>query len=48
MEHLELEYWNEYLGGEFVFMFKFKDGSVRTYVYSEKNEEAKDYRNLLL
>lgn len=39
IENLKAGYWNEYLGEKFVFIFKFKDGSVKKYIYDKTNEE---------
>lgn len=39
IENLEAGYWNEYLGDNFVFIFKFTDGSVKKYIYDKTNEE---------
>lgn len=32
-------YWNEYLGDEYVFIFKFEDGHTKKYIYNEVNSE---------
>lgn len=39
IKNLENGYWNEYLGDKFVFIFKFPDGKIKRYVYSNDNEE---------
>lgn len=39
IDNLEVGYWNEYLGNEFVFIFKFNDGTTKKYIYNKKNEE---------
>lgn len=39
INNLEVGYWNEYLGDKFVFIFKFKDGTVKKYVYDKTIEE---------
>lgn len=36
---LENGFWNEYLGKEKVFIFKFKDGKIKKYVLKDDNEE---------
>lgn len=38
-ENLQNGFWNEYLGKEIVFIFKFKDGSVKRYVLNNYNEK---------
>jgi len=38
-EKLENGFWNEYLGKEKVFIFKFKDGQIKKYILNNKNEE---------
>lgn len=39
IENLENGFWNEYLGKNIVFIFKFKDGSVKKYILDEYNEK---------
>lgn len=39
IENLESGYWNEYLGDEFIFIFKFKNGNTKKYIYNKQNEE---------
>ena len=39
IKNLEAGFWNEYLGDEWVFIFKFNDGSVKIYIYDENNED---------
>ncbi len=38
-ENLQNGFWNEYLGKEKVFIFKFNDGRIKKYVLSNKNEK---------
>ncbi len=38
-ETLQNGFWNEYLGKEKVFIFKFNDGKIRRYVLSKDNEK---------
>ncbi len=38
-ETLQNGFWNEYLGKEKVFIFKFNDGKIRIYVLSKDNEK---------
>ncbi len=38
-QNLKNGFWNEYLGKDKVFIFKFKDGEVKKYILSEENEE---------
>ena len=37
--NLENGFWNEYLGKDKVFIFKFEDGSIKKYVLDESNEQ---------
>ncbi len=39
VKNLDPGYWNEYLGEEIVFIFKFPDGSIKRFVYSEDSEQ---------
>lgn len=39
IKNLEIGYWNEYLGENFVFIFKFLDNSVKKYIYNEDNKK---------
>ena len=39
IKNLEAGYWNEYLGENFVFIFKFPDNSIKKYLYDKNNEE---------
>lgn len=39
IENLEPEYWNEYLGDNYTFIFKFKDGKTKKYIYNKQNEQ---------
>ena len=32
-------FWNEYLGEEKVFIFKFKDGKIKKYILNDENKE---------
>jgi hypothetical protein len=36
---LQNGFWNEYLGKENVFIFKFKDGKIKRYVLNNDNEK---------
>ena len=38
-ENLQNGFWNEYLGKEIVFIFKFRDGSFKRYVLNKDNEK---------
>ena len=38
-KNLNNGFWNEYLGKEKVFIFKFKDGNVKKYILNNENEE---------
>lgn len=38
-EELKNGFWNEYLGQEKVFIFKFKDGKIKRYVLNNDNEK---------
>lgn len=38
-ENLQNGYWNEYLGKEKVFIFKFNDGRIKRYVLNKDNEK---------
>ena len=38
-QNLKIGFWNEYLGENKVFMFKFKNGEVKKYILTEKNQE---------
>lgn len=35
---LQNGFWNEYLGKEIVFIFKFKDGTVKKFILNDENE----------
>ncbi len=35
---LENGFWNEYLGKEIVFIFKFNDGKIKKYIVNEENK----------
>ena len=37
--NLENGFWNEYLGKEKIFIFKFEDGRVQKYILNDSNEE---------
>ena len=37
--NLQNGFWNEYLGNEKVFIFKFNDGKIKKYVLNKSNEE---------
>ncbi len=37
--NLENGYWNEYLGKEIVFIFKFNDSEIKRYVLNKNNEK---------
>lgn len=37
-KNLSPGYWNEYLGENFVFIFKYPDNTIRRFVYDSKNE----------
>lgn len=39
IKNLEAGYWNEYLGDNIVFIFKFEDGTTKKYIYEDLNEE---------
>lgn len=39
IENLKVGYWNEYLGDDFVFIFKFNEEKAKKYIYNEQNEE---------
>ena len=38
-ENLKPGFWNEYLGKEKVFIFKFKDNSIKKYILNESNNK---------
>lgn len=38
-EQLQNGFWNEYLGKKIVFLFKFQDGTVKRFVFNDKNEQ---------
>lgn len=38
-ESLENGYWNEYLGKDKVFIFKFNDGKIKKYILNSENEK---------
>ena len=38
-ENLQNGFWNEYLGKEKVFIFKFKDGKIKRYILNNNNEK---------
>lgn len=38
-ETLKNGFWNEYLGKEKVFIFKFNDGNIKRYVLNNENEQ---------
>lgn len=37
--NLEPGYWNEYLGDNFVFIFKYPNNEVKKYIYDKNNEK---------
>ena len=37
-KNLKNGFWNEYLGNEKVFIFKFKNGNIKKYVLNKENE----------
>ena len=39
LKNLQNGFWNEYLGKETVFIFKFEDGRVEKYILNNSNEE---------
>lgn len=39
IKNLEPGYWNEYLGDDFVFIFKYPNNKVKKYIYNKNNEQ---------
>ena len=38
-QNIQNGFWNEYLGKDIVFIFKFKDGAIKKYVLNDGNEK---------
>ena len=39
LKHLKPGFWNEYLGKNIVFIFRFEDGSIKKYILNESNHD---------
>jgi len=39
IKNMQLGFWNEYIGEEIVFIFKYKDGKTEKYILDEENHD---------
>lgn len=39
IENLDNGYWNEYIGNDIIFIFKFEDGKIKKYILDNSNEK---------